>query len=232
MPSHEHLAPLVNLVDQATLTPAKLDALYRIAHDRTLLNDIADRGNRTWFASVEFVLRHYHAFVRRRYQRELVAFEQLPSNAPAASLVQVTPKVRPRSGDAVFADIAAQWSASSAAMQQLLAARGIPYFHVLQPNQYYSTRVFGGAERKTAFNDASPFKAGAAGGYPFLEKALEPGALNGVHIFDAEPSPVYMDDCCHYTVTGNQLLADFIAREVAAPSTGVVSGHRGTETQR
>ena len=227
MPSHEHLAPLVNLVDQATLTPAKLDALYRIAHDRARLNDIAGRTNRAWFASAEFVLRHYYQFVQRRYQRELVAFDQLPAKAEGASLVQVTPKVRPRSGEVVFADIAAEWSAASLTMQQLLAARHVPYIHVLQPNQYYSTRAFGDAERKTAFNDASPFKAGAARGYPFLEKALEPGALNGVHIFDAEPSPVYMDDCCHYTIQGNHLLADFVAREIAS-----VPGHRGTETQR
>ena len=227
MPSHEHLGPLINLVDQATLTPAKLDALYRIAHDRARLNDIAGRTNRAWFASAEFVLRHYYQFVQRRYQRELVAFDQLPAKAEGASLVQVTPKVRPRSGEVVFADIAAEWSAASLTMQQLLAARHVPYIHVLQPNQYYSTRAFGDAERKTAFNDASPFKAGAARGYPFLEKALEPGALNGVHIFDAEPSPVYMDDCCHYTIQGNHLLADFVAREIAS-----VPGHRGTETQR
>jgi hypothetical protein len=232
MPSHEHLGPLINLMDRATLTPAKLDALYRIAHDRALLNDVADRSNRTWFASAEFVLRHYYQFVQRRYERQLVAFDQLPSNAPGASLVQVTPKVRRRSGDAVFADIAADWSAASVAMQQLLAARDVPYFHVLQPNQYYSTRAFGDAERKTAFNDASPFKPGAARGYPYLEKALEPGALNGVHVFDGEASPMYMDDCCHYTVTGNRVLADFIAREIVASPTFTVTGHRDTEAQR
>jgi len=27
---------------------------------------------------------------------------------------------------------------------------------------------------------------------------------------------VYIDDCCHYTLTGNRLLADFIARGVLA----------------
>ena len=39
MPSHEHLDPLINLVNQATLTSAKLDSLYRITHDRQRLND-------------------------------------------------------------------------------------------------------------------------------------------------------------------------------------------------
>ena len=53
-------------------------------------------------------------------------------------------------------------------------------------------------------------------GYPFLEKALEPGALNALHIFDNERAAVYIDDCCHYTLAGNRLLADFIARAVLA----------------
>jgi hypothetical protein len=96
-------------------------------------------------------------------------------------------------------------------MQQLLAARGGRYLHVLQPNQYYSTRTFGAAEKAIALNDGSPFKEGAARGYPFLEKALEPGALNAVHAFDAAPEAVYVDDCCHYTVAGNRLIGDAIA---------------------
>jgi predicted NodU family carbamoyl transferase len=33
-------------------------------------------------------------------------------------------------------------------------------------------------------------------------------------IFDREPAAVYEDDCCHYTLRGNELLADFIAARV------------------
>jgi hypothetical protein len=101
-------------------------------------------------------------------------------------------------------------------MGQLLASRGIRYVHVLQPNQYYSTRVFPDEERKIAFNDASPFKAGAERGYPQLERQLEPGALNAVHLFDRERAPMYVDDCCHYSVAANHLLADAIASSVLA----------------
>ena len=216
MPSHEHLDPLVNLVNQATLTPAKLDSLYRITHYRERLNAIAVRSNATHVASVEFILRHYHAFVQRRYEQELGDFDRLPSNPPASSVIHVTPKVKARSGDEVFADIAANWQASSLAMQQLLGARNVAYVHVLQPNQYYSTRVFSDEEKKIAFNDASPFKAGAERGYPLLERQLEPGALNAVHLFDRERAPMYIDDCCHYSVAGNHLLADFIASSVLA----------------
>jgi hypothetical protein len=214
MPSHEHLDALINVVNQATLTPAKLESLARIVQYRQQLNDLAERSNRTRVASVEFALRHYYDFLRRRYEQERVRFDGLPSNPPADSPIHVTPKVRPRTGSAVYEDIAANWRSASVLMQQLLAARNIPYVHVLQPNQYYSTRVFGPAERATAFNDGSPFKEGAANGYPFLEKALEPGAFNAVHLFDAAHEDVYMDNCCHYTRAGNRLLADFIAKAV------------------
>src|SRR4029077_8646571 len=131
----------VNLVNQATLTPAKLESLARIVRYRQQLNDIADRSNRTRLASVEFVLRHYYDFLRRRYEQERVRLEALPSNPPANSPIHITTKVRPRRGSAVCEDIAANWRNASLLMQQLLAPRSITYLHVLQPNQYYSTRA-------------------------------------------------------------------------------------------
>ena len=216
MPSHEHLDALMNVVNQATLTPAKLESLARIVRYREQLNEIAERSNRTRFASIEFSLRQYYAFLHRRYEQERVRFDGLPSNPPADSPIHVTPTVRARSGAAVYEDIAANWRNASMLMQQVLAARGIAYLHVLQPNQYYSTRAFTPAEKAIAFNDGSPFKEGAANGYPFLEKALEPGALNAVHLFDTAREAVYVDNCCHYTSAGNRLLAAFIASAVVA----------------
>jgi len=216
MPSYEHLDALINVVNQGTLTPAKLESLARIVRYRQQLNDLAERSNRTRLASVEFVLRHYYEILRRRYEQERVRFDGLPSNRPGNSPIHVTPKVRPRTGSAVYEDIAANWRNASVLMQQLLAARGIAYLHVLQPNQYYSTRAFTAAEKGAVFNDGSPFKEGASHGYPFLEQALEPGALNAVHAFDTVRESVYVDDCCHYTVAGNRLLADVIAQAILA----------------
>jgi hypothetical protein len=104
-------------------------------------------------------------------------------------------------------------------MQTLLSARGIAYFHVLQPNQYFTTRSFSAEEIKIARSDASPFKTGAEKGYPLLVKESEDltsrvNFLNATGIFDRESAAVYVDDCCHYTLRGNQLLADAIARHI------------------
>src|SRR5262249_25364028 len=128
--------------------------------------------------------------------------------------------VQARQGDALFGDIAQNWITASALMETMLATRHVPYVHVLQPNQYYSTRVFNDAERKVAFNAGSPFKAGAMRGYPFLERALAASdapvkVFSAVHLFDSEPKPVYIDDCCHYTLVGYERLADFIADSAA-----------------
>jgi hypothetical protein len=130
--------------------------------------------------------------------------------------VHVTPALPDRGGSHLYEDIARDWITSSLLMQQMLAARDVPYIQVLQPNQYYSTRTFSDAEKQVAFNAGSPFREGAQKGYPFLEKAIESNraalpVVNGVHIFDDERAPVYIDDCCHYTLAGYQRLADVIA---------------------
>jgi hypothetical protein len=216
MPSHEHLDPLINLVNQATLTPAKLDSLARIQRDRRWLNGLAEWGNRTPFASAEFVLRHLYQIVARWYRADVVRFDALPSNPPQASLIHVTPKTRDRAGSDVFSSIAADWTAASILMNQLLTARGVRYLHVLQPNQYYTSRRFADGEQKVAVNPDSPFKPGVERGYPLLEKALEPDGVNAIHIFDDERGAVYVDDCCHFTLTGNRILADAVAKAVLA----------------
>ena len=73
-----------------------------------------------------------------------------------------------------------------------------------------------------ALNDASPYKPLVEDGYPALAEAAQAltdaGAafFDATRIFDGERTPVYIDDCCHYTLQGNQLLADFIASAILA----------------
>lgn len=221
MPSFMHIDPLINLVNQSTLTPEKLQSLAEISRYKEKMNSLADRINRNGLAAVNLVLEQSYKILSNRYRSELATLARLPSNPSAASLIQVTPKVKDRDGATLFKDIAANWMDSSMLMNTLLAARGVPYLHFLQPNQYYTTRPFGDAEAAVALNNGSPFRENAAKGYPFLVAEAEArGAglnfFNAIGIFDREPSPVYMDDCCHYTLVGNQILADTIAARVLA----------------
>jgi hypothetical protein len=215
-----HLDPLINLINQSTLTPEKVQSLAAIGTYQQRVNDLIARIQGTHSAAIGVVLQRLHASALNSYRLEVSRFASLPSNPSASSLLIPTPKVRTRDQSALYEDIARSWVESSVLMQTLLSARGASYIHILQPNQYYTTRAFSPDEAKVARSDASPFKAGAEAGYPALVRASKAGALkavnfsSGVEIFDSEREPVYIDDCCHYTLRGNQLLAAFIARRI------------------
>jgi hypothetical protein len=224
MPSVMHLDGLRALIDGSTLTPAKLRSLTAIERHRQRMNAVAARLARTPFASVFVVLERYYRIVEARYQAERVRFAALPSaGAAGQSVLFVTPPL-PRGETALFDEIAGVWLRGSTAMRDALAAQGVPYVHVLQPNQYASGRTFGAEEARIALNPASPFKRGAEQGYPRLTEALrtQGGTAGGVRIadatraFDDEPAQVYVDDCCHYTARGNEILADVVLQAVRA----------------
>jgi hypothetical protein len=219
MPSPIHIDPLINLIDRSTMTPAMVESLARINGYKERLNALAGRMADNDIASLNFAMERYYAWTAGRYRAELARFAALPGNPPTASLVQVTPALRARDSTALYQDVAAQWAAASLLMGDLLAARSAAYLHVLQPNQYYTRRRFGAEEARVALNDSTPFKPPVEHGYPAL-LAAAPGLqqrerfFDATAIFDAEPVPVYSDDCCHYTQRGNELLADFIAMRV------------------
>jgi len=61
------------------------------------------------------------------------------------------------------------WFNSSLGMNDLLAARKIPYFEFIQPNQYYQLiDQFSADEKKIAFDEKSQYKEGTIKGYPNL----------------------------------------------------------------
>ena len=217
MPSPIHINPLLNLIDQATLTPARIQALARISHDKERLNQLRDRMRRNRIAAVHVALDRYYMFTMNRYQAEVAAYDALPSNPSASSILLLTPPTRKRDGPGVvYEDIANGWTTASGLMHDLLAARGVPYLHVLQPNQYFTRRAFGAEEARLALNSSTPFKRAVEDGYPVLQRAAatlggREQFLDGTMAFDNEQAAVYEDDCCHYTDRGYEILAELIA---------------------
>lgn len=222
MPSVQHLDPLINLVNQSTLTPDKLESLATISRERQQLADLVETIRANRIASVNFVLDRLYRRRVASYVMELGRFSNLPSNPSDSSLIQVTPTVRSRDAGRLFTEMADQWASSSRLMSEMLAARGGAYFHFLQPNQYYTTRRFSEGEAAVALSEASPYKGSVEKGYPALVEAqprlLKAGVrfFDATHVFDRHAAPVYMDNCCHYTLLGNQVLADFIAASILA----------------
>ena len=219
MPSVMHLDPLMNLINETTMTPAKLESATRIRQLKERLARLAERINATRLAAVYVTLEQIYAYTDNEYRNERLAFQRLPSAAGQESLVHVTPPVTPRDEQAALIEGAREWAAAAVLSHDLLAARQVPYFDILQPNQYGTARTFSSEEGAVALSGESPFRAPATAGYPFLRKELAAtqGARPDVHlldataIFDGTPAAVYMDNCCHYTLVGNDLLADYIA---------------------
>lgn len=222
MPSVQHLDPLIALVNRSALTPDKLESLAAIFQDRQTLVDVAERMATNRSAAVHLVLDWYYARVSGRYSREIGRFSNLPANPPGNALIQATPATKARDDANLFSDIAELWTGASLLMDQMVEARGGAYFHFLQPNQYFTTRPFEAEEASVALNDASPYKAFVEEGYPALAEATPRLTDAGVAFFDATrvfdriDAPVYMDDCCHYTLRGNQAFAEFIAASILA----------------
>jgi hypothetical protein len=222
MPSVQHLDPLIALVNRSALTPDKLESLAAIFRDRQTLVGLTERMATNRSAAVNLVLDWYHARVSSRYSRELGRFSNLPANPPENALIQTTPATKGRDDANLFSGIAELWTGASLLMDQMVEARGGAYVHFLQPNQYFTTRPFAADEAAVALSDASPYKAYVEDGYPELAEATPRLTDAGVAFFDATKvfdrlsAPAYMDDCCHYTLQGNQALADFIAASILA----------------
>lgn len=221
MPSPIHVDPLLNLIDQATLTPARVQALARITEYKERLNRLAERLRRTRIATVHFALDRYYVFTMNRYQAEVTAYDALPSNPPASSVLVLTPPMKTRDTETVvYEDIAAGWVSASLLMRDMLAARGVRYLHVMQPNQYFTRRVFSDEEARVALNDSQPFRQPVERGYSVLRRAAaaldgREEFLDGTTAFDSEKAAVYEDDCCHYTDRGYEILAELIASRLS-----------------
>ena len=224
MPSPIHIDPLLNLIDQATLTPARVQALARISHSKERLSWLIDRMRRNRSAAVHVALDRYYVFTMNRYKADVAAYDALPSNPPASSILLLTPPTKKRDGPGiVYDDIATGWTRASVLMHDLLAARGVPYLHVLQPNQYFTNRAFSADEARVALNQGTPFKRAVEEGYPVLERAAatlgdKEQFLDGTTAFDSERAAVYEDDCCHYTDRGYEILAELIAERAVVES--------------
>lgn len=122
-------------------------------------------------------------------------------------------------GRRTYRELVAMWSRSAELMAGICRARGIPYFHFLQPNQYVpGSKPMGEAERKVAFDPNHPYRPPVERGYPLLIEAGKGLAASGVRfhdltrIFATMEEPLYFDGCCHVNTRGSQILG----REIAA----------------
>jgi len=112
------------------------------------------------------------------------------------------------------------WIRSARQMRLLAEANHIGYLHIVQPNQYYSKKVFTDREKRIALSlpPDHAYRVALAEGYRMLEAQMQtraqPGMISAISLFDAVREDVYNDNCCHFNARGETMFAEFLAARV------------------
>ncbi len=113
------------------------------------------------------------------------------------------------------------WSRSSILLHQVCAARGIRYFHFLQPNQYLpGSKPIGPREAADAVKEGSPMCVAVRTCFPLMQAQAPRLAEAGVAftdltgVFADHPEPIYKDVCCHVELVGDLIMAKAIAARI------------------
>lgn len=136
-----------------------------------------------------------------------------------ANYCRLGPPEHFNSRDEMFQHCTELWSRSSLLLHQLCQARGIRYFHFLQPNQYLpGSKPIGSEEAKVALLQANQF--GIEICYPLMKTEGQRLIAAGVaftdltNLFADHPEPLYVDVCCHLSGAGDSLIAHAIADRI------------------
>ena len=119
--------------------------------------------------------------------------------------------------------VVSSWFNGSLAMAGMAHSFGVPYLHVLQPNQYFTRAHFTEEQRVKYLNlSYPPVKDLVPAHYRrYLERAREfpPHGVDffdATGIFDDQDGSVFWDHCCHFSEAGNRILVPALAKRILA----------------
>ncbi|HEY9865489.1 MAG TPA: hypothetical protein V6D21_15045 [Candidatus Obscuribacterales bacterium] len=225
MPSSSHVQALTGLANNSLSTPA-IKALLNIKDNKPKIKDALETLKNCSLASCNAIMSLYVQQLVKNYRRDVARFEryrhqQTEDDNTAESVIYFYMQDPILTDAELFPKIADHWAKTSILINQTLKANNIPYFHILQPNQYYPTgRVFSEAEKQVAFSPDSPYQEAVKKGYPLLLKQVEKLKANqvnffdGISILDDTKEPTYIDNCCHYNKLGENILSNFVADSI------------------
>ncbi len=227
MPSTNHVVPLTNIANNS-LSTKSIQAMLKINDSKNKLKDALETLDKCEVAYCYALTSIYVQNLATKYRKNVKIFDkerkkaaQQAAGETEASIVYFyaqSPQLKPSE---LYETMGKHWKKTSIMMQQIAANNNILYFHVLQPNQYYPTnRIYSEAEKKIAFDSDSPFREATELGYPVLLSKIDNlkqngvNFFNGVKILDNAKEIVYIDSCCHYTQTGENILSEFVANSI------------------
>jgi hypothetical protein len=120
--------------------------------------------------------------------------------------------------------VADLWERASRLMTQLARGAGAEYLHVLQPNQYVEgSKILSDVERANYYQPEGTDAYLVRVGYPRLQERGRHLVSEGIGfsdlsgVFSERSDTIYSDSCCHYNVTGYEILANAVAGLVRGP---------------
>lgn len=223
MPSVQHIQPLTNLA--SNVSPSVMSAIVQINDTKKQLKAGIDKLQTCQLAVCHAVTSLQVRQLVNNYQEAIVKYDaqvKISSADTANNSIVYIPKAESVLPDrAAFDKMASLWYESSIGMNQILSSRNIPYFHFIQPNQYYPTkRAFTAQEKEIAINKESPYIEGVKKGYPVLLSKIDDlqkarvNVFSAVNILDNTKETVYKDACCHYNAVGEEVLANYISSSI------------------
>jgi hypothetical protein len=216
-PSGYHMGLLYQLRPGGDLHPRTVEALSEYhALKRTERRVLALVEHTPLRASAFFNLLATGWFVRSA-ERQKQILHRTHMEAPAALPPELRGPRRPWPSNPHVA-AAELWQRSSLMLDAICKTSGLPYIHVLQPNQYdEGSKPMGEEERRIAIRPDHEWGRHARAGYGFLRARGEELRAQGVAFYDLSmifrdrSEPVYRDDCCHFNARGNKILARRLA---------------------
>ncbi|MEG4585057.1 hypothetical protein QUA54_07375 [Microcoleus sp. MOSTC5] len=223
MPSIQHILPLTNLANNSLSTKA-MKATIAIKENKARINQGLESLQHCSLAACDALTSVYVQNLVNNYKRDVIKFEKARTKQQkddSGSVIYINTNKSVLQDSVAFQEMALNWAKSSIFMHKVLSASNVPYFHVLQPNQYYQTkRVFGEAEKQIALNKDTPYARAVQIGYPALFKKfpnLEKNNINivnAVNVFDKTKEAVYVDSCCHYNQAGEVVFSNYVGRSI------------------
>ena len=223
MPSIQHIGPLANFANNS-LSIKAMQATLRIQQNKTRINQGLSSLQDCSLAACDALISVYVQHLVNNYKTDVIKFEKERTKQQkndSGSVIYINNNKSVLQDSLAFEEMAWNWAKSSIFMHKVLSASNVPYFHVLQPNQYYQTKkVFGEAEKQIAFSKETPYAKSVQIGYPALFKKfpnLEKNninILNAVNVFDRTKDAVYVDSCCHYNQAGEVIFSDYVGSSI------------------
>ncbi|MEG4286891.1 hypothetical protein QUB68_27690 [Microcoleus sp. A006_D1] len=222
MPSIQHISPLTSLANNSLSTKA-MQITLRIKENKTKIKEGLESLQHCSLAACDALTSVYVQNLVNNYRKDVIAFEQERGQQQdgEGSVIYINKNKSVLDDAAAFEQMSWNWAKSSIFMHKVLSASKVPYFHVLQPNQYYQTkRVFSDAEKRIAFNEETPYTKSVEIGYPALLSKFPNlqknniNILNGVKVFDKTKDVVYVDSCCHYNQAGEVVFSNYVGSSI------------------